>query len=136
MGTSQKDMSENLIEFSNAICSLYNKVSDTNLLFKKILNYINENYSDPNLYGKHVAHKFKISEKYLYTFFKNNMGISYGTYLEDIRLKKAAELLLNTQMTITEISVKTGFNSQNTFYKAFKRVYKVTPRSFKTKNIT
>lgn len=132
--SSQKDMSESLIKLSMEICSLYSKVSDTNLLFKKILNYINENYSDANLYGKNVAEKFGISEKYLYTFFKKNMGISFGNYLENIRLKKATDLIMTSNITITEIASQTGFNSQNTFYKAFKRVYNTTPRKFKTDN--
>ena len=84
--------------------------------------------------GKMLQKNSEYPKSIYIPFSKKNMGISFGNYLENIRLKKATDLIMTSNITITEIASQTGFNSQNTFYKAFKRVYNTTPRKFKTDN--
>lgn len=97
----------------------------------RILIYLQENYSDPDLYGKSVAAKFDINEKYLYTLFREQTGSSFASYLERLRLNQAVELLENSGFYLGEIAGMVGFNSANTFYKAFRRVYGVSPSVYR-----
>ena len=119
-----------------SLCSMYAKAFPNGTLPAKerILEYIEENYADPDLYGKQIASKFDLSEKYLYTYFKKQMGVGFSDYLEDLRLHRAIELLSSSRMSISEIAAKVGFNSHNTFYKAFKRKYGITPSEYRNAN--
>ena len=103
-------------------------------LKNRILNYLQENYCDPELYGKSVAAKFDINEKYLYTFFKEQTGSSFADYLEMLRLNRAVVLIENSGFLLSEIAGMVGFNSPNTFYKAFRRVYGLAPSVYKERS--
>ena len=102
-------------------------------LKNRILSYLQENYSDPELYGKAVAAKFGINEKYLYTFFKEQTGSSFAAYLERLRLNQAVVLIESGRFFLGEIACMVGFNSSNTFYKAFRRVYGTSPSVYREK---
>ena len=71
------------------------------------------------------------TETYISSFFKQNKGISIHNYIQQKRMIKAAELLEETDLAIAEIVQQIGYNNTNTFYKAFKRYYGMTPRSYK-----
>jgi AraC-like DNA-binding protein len=96
-------------------------------LRENILEYLKSAYVDTNLSASYVAEKFGISEKYLFGFVKEQTGKSFGDYLEAIRLEHAMQLMKDTEKSIREIAAAIGFNSQNTFGKAFKRLYGVSP---------
>ena len=49
-----------------------------------------------------------------------------------LRMTKAAELLVEQDMSIKEICYAVGFNSENSFYKAFKRTYGITPTQYRS----
>lgn len=99
---------------------------------KRVLQYIQENYSDSSLYAPAIAEEVGISEKYLYNFVKEQTGFSLGEYLMHLRMSKAAEILAQQDMPIKEICYAVGFNSENSFYKAFKRSFGVTPTQYRT----
>lgn len=99
---------------------------------KRVLQYIQENYADSALYAPAIAERVGISEKYLYNFVKEQTGFSLGEYLMHLRMTKAAELLVEQDMPIKEICYAVGFNSENSFYKAFKRTYGITPTQYRS----
>lgn len=106
---------------------LEKKRSNNNDLKNSIINCLNEEYANVNLCAALVAEKFNISEKYVYNFIKEQTGISFGKYVENIRLQKAKDLLKDSEISAAEISQSVGFNSVNTFYKAFNRNIGVAP---------
>jgi len=79
--------------------SLNRKVS-----IEKILEYINKNYSDPNLSLITIADEFKITPQYLSSFFKEKTGLKLSEYLMNLRIEKAKYLLINSPNSINEIS--------------------------------
>lgn len=99
----------------------------SNTLLDGILAYLNECYADCNTCLVSVALHFCLTEKYLSAFFKEKAGVNFSTYLEDLRMKKASELLSSTSMTIEEISRAVGYNSAKSFSRAFYRREGVTP---------
>ena len=103
------------------------KKSKNTRLRETLLDYLENNYGDANLCAAQMAEKFGLSEKYLFSFIKEHTGKSFGEYVEKIRLKHAVQLLGETGLSIGLICERVGFNSMNTFYKAFKRAYDVSP---------
>nr|WP_252198399.1 AraC family transcriptional regulator [Clostridium sp. MCC353] len=71
---------------------------------------------------------FRISEGYLSSVFKEQTGTNFADYLEKIRIDQACELLKNEKMTINEIAQKVGYNSVQSFRRAFKRVKNMSPK--------
>ncbi|HML46437.1 MAG TPA: helix-turn-helix transcriptional regulator, partial [Clostridia bacterium] len=96
-------------------------------LREAVTDYILENHTDGRLCAASVSGHFKLSEKYLFSFVREQTGKSFGDYLADVRLEHAMSLLTKTEMSIAEIAEATGFNAPNTFYKVFRRRYGVSP---------
>lgn len=100
----------------------------TNLL--KIIDYLNSNYSDKiTLDG--LSEKFFISKGTLIYSFNKHMGCSPIDFLLNIRLTKAKELLLNSKLSVEEISETCGFSSANYFSLIFKKKENISPMNYK-----
>ena len=78
-----------------------------------------------------IAHQFNLSRSYLSKKFKSSTGFGFKEYMINIRIKKACELLLGTDKTITEIAFECGFNDSNYFGDAFRRVKGVSPHKYR-----
>ncbi len=103
-----------------------------NLYLKQsILKHLHDNYTDVSICAMSVAKAFSITEKYVYAFVKEQTCKTFGEYLEGIRMEKAKFFLLNTGESINKISEQIGFNSVNTFYKAFNRFYGMAPGKYR-----
>lgn len=129
----REEMTDSMMKGSDDHCPDLgmNKPSKSNHLKNRILNYLDENYANPEIYGKSVAEEFDINEKYLYTFFKEQTGNSFASYLETLRLSHAVRLLKTSRFSLGEIARMVGFHSSNTFYKAFRRVYGMPPSVYR-----
>ena len=91
-----------------------------------VVQYIRSAYRDGNLCALAVAEHFSVTEKSVYSAVKNLTGKSVCDFIEEVRFEEA-EKLLRTSVSINKIPLMVGWNSTNTFYKAFKRVYGVSP---------
>lgn len=63
-------------------------------------------------------------------FFKQNTGITFIKYLNTFRITKAEWLLLNNDLSITEIAYRCGFNSVKTFNRVFKELKSLSPTEY------
>ncbi len=97
----------------------------------KIIVYIEDNYNDPNLGLASIASSLCMTESYISSFFKQSNGTNIHRYIEQKRMSRAVELLKSTSLTTAEIAERVGYCNINTFYKAFKRCYGITPRGYK-----
>ncbi len=74
-----------------------------------------------------IADDLGVSLRQIQRLFKLYVGISPKQYLMNLRLERARALLTETEMTIVDISASCGFEASNTFSKAFRRMYGVSP---------
>ena len=120
---------QNLRDCCFEICSHVDslKRSDNEALQRRVLAWLNEQYTRPDLNIAMAAEQFHISKKYVTQFLKDQTGKSFTEYVEELRLSRAMELLRGSELGITEISVQCGFSTQNTFYKAFRRRFGISP---------
>lgn len=95
-----------------------------------ILSFIQDNYADSGMGLGMVSEYCKLSEGYLSAMFKEEMQVNFGDYIEKIRIEKASELLLEGKL-IADIAEMTGYNSVQSFRRAFKRVKGVSPSEYR-----
>lgn len=96
----------------------------------KIQDYINENYKeDINL--DLMENKFYISKYEISRNFKKITGYNFKTYLILVRLSRAKALLVNSNLTIAEISNNIGYNSESLFVRMFKKYENTTPTRYR-----
>lgn len=106
-------------------------VSNDDLLIQKIINYINENISDPDIKGESIANHVGMSRMNLHRKLKALIGLSSGDFIRTVRLENAKKELLNTSKTITEIAYDLGFSSPSYFYICFVKKFSVSPTEFR-----
>ena len=116
-----------------SLCNLFGNKEDDNTLSATIEKYIKENYKDPSLGLNKISDEFQISESYFSHMFKEKTGVNFSTYLENIRMTEAARLIKETDISLNELYIAVGYNNSNTFRRAFKKVYGVTPSAMREK---
>lgn len=97
-----------------------------------IIDFIGEHYCDSDMCLSLLSQKFKLSEAYISRMIKIRTGSTYTEYLELMRMRRAAELLKSTDKNVNDIALSLGYETPNTFYKAFKRVYHVAPGAYRS----
>ena len=70
----------------------------------------------------------KMNPRRISRIFKDFSGVTIAEYISEVRLKKAAELLENTQISVYEIIEKIGLENESYFYKIFKARFRCTPK--------
>jgi two-component system, response regulator YesN len=120
---------EHLIIFYKDACKGVNKTkkSHNTQLKEDVIEYIHKNFSNADMGLGSVADHFIISEDYLSQFFKEQTGENFSAYLEKVRMENADQLLIKDNNTIEEIARMSGYNSANTFRRAYKRFYGIRP---------
>jgi AraC-like DNA-binding protein len=113
------------------LCRLFTVETDDSSLISAIERYIKENYTDPSIGLNKISDEFQISESYFSHMFKEKTGVNFSTYLENIRMHEAARLIKETDTSLNELYILVGYNNANSFRRAFKKVYGVTPSSMR-----
>ena len=107
----------------------------TDYFFKDILAYIDENYASPLSLDK-IAAKFGYSKYSFSHLFNSYFSCTLTDYVNSLRARSAANMLLSEDLSMTEIAMRAGFESLRTFYRVFKNCYGCTPSAYKKKKIT
>ena len=96
----------------------------------KMETIVAQRMGDPDFNVDTLAALLKMGRTKFYGKMKEFTGMSPNTYLQTERLKKAAELLIEGDLNVTEVSYKVGFQSPTYFYKCFKEKYGVPPSKY------
>ncbi|PYI56377.1 helix-turn-helix domain-containing protein [Paenibacillus flagellatus] len=94
------------------------------------LEYIDGHY-DEDVSLDTVAGKLGITGGYLSTYFKDKTGTNFVDRLNDVRIRHAMRLLLETDLRIQEIAERVGYQNMNSFYRMFKKFSGVTPTDYR-----
>ena len=106
--------------------------SNRHKIIEQIVEYMDKNLTS-DLSLEALAGMAKFTPVYFHKLFKASTGNTLHRYVEEKRIKKSINLLLSTDMTLTEISYECGFTSQSYFSYAFKRHMKISPREYAKK---
>lgn len=99
-------------------------------LIKRAIQYISQNFSLP-LTLDDVAHHVHLNPAYFSTLFKQSTGSSFKEYLNMVRIEESKRLLSNTNFSVIDIAVATGFEDQSYFSKVFKKYTGLTPKQYR-----
>jgi AraC-like DNA-binding protein len=108
--------------------------SPDSLFSTRLDDLISSNLSNPDLSVDHLAQLMNMSRP---TFYRKLKAISDSSPLERIntaRIKKAAELIKNSDRTIAQIATMVGFHSRSNFGKAFYKQFQLSPTAFRAKH--
>lgn len=121
-----------ILDISYAFASVGNRSN----YIDDILSYIETNYPDPKINVDILADHVGLSPSHIQNIFKTATGSTISSYLRNLRIEKATELLEQTDIPISEIAESTGFGSFNYFCTVFKRHHSVTPTEYRANTRT
>lgn len=99
------------------------------------VDYILKNYTFP-ITIDNIATYVGIDRTQLYRLFEETYNIGPKEYIIKLRLKKAGELLINTDLAIKNISFSVGYNDQYLFSKIFKKYYGFSPKIYREQSLS
>lgn len=116
-------------------CQMYkenviSKMDVANEQIQKVIEYIIQNFRNEITLSE-TADFFSISQSNLSKKFKAFTGYRFKEYVIDLKTHAAADALINTNLSITDIALQCGFSDSNSFGDTFKRIYRVSPSEYR-----
>lgn len=98
----------------------------------KAVDYINQHYSE-EITLSFLAETASKSTNYFSFVFKKEVGMNFNEYLNEVRIRKAKEILDTTDNMIYEVAERVGYNDYKYFTKVFKKICGCSPSEYKEK---
>ena len=125
---------KNVHEMVSALCGEIRKSEivkrDDKQFGSQVIEYVNENYHNPDLNISITALHFGITPSYLSSLFKEQTGLNLLEYINHIRIEKVKNLL-EEGYSLVDICDKTGFRSSGALIRVFKKETGITPGQMK-----
>ena len=99
-----------------------------------MITYVQKNYKEKiNLAD--IAQSGAVGKTECCTIFRTYTNLTPILYLNDFRLRKSAELLTKTDMTVSEICYEVGFSNASYFAETFRNTFHCTPKEYRSSKI-
>lgn len=103
-------------------------------LVRKVLSFVEENIDNPEYSIEDLSKDLGLSKTHLNRKLQSIVDLTPLQFIRSVRLKRAAQLLVNSQYNINEISYMVGFNTLKYFNSHFKEEFQMTPSQYREKN--
>ncbi|NDW17643.1 response regulator [Dysgonomonas sp. 216] len=103
-------------------------------LIKKVLSFVEENINNSEYSTEDLSRDVGLSKAHLNRKLQSIVDLTPLQFIRSVRLKKAAQLLIDSQYNINEISYMVGFNTLKYFNSYFKHEFHMTPSQYREKN--
>lgn len=117
-------------QFEEVMSSIGNSSRDS--VLDDILYYIEHNYPS-NIKLEGIAALFGYNSSYLGKIFNKNVGESFNSYVDQVRIKHAIELLVENKHKVYEIAEMVGYKNVDYFHKKFKKYVGESPAEYRKK---
>lgn len=107
-----------------------NKLKELSQKSREIIDYINLNYAE-DISLDSLSETFFLSKYYLAHSFKEQVGLTVGNYIKEIRLIHSHALVEKTTRSMIDIANETGFPNVRSFSEGFKQKYGLTPLAYR-----
>lgn len=101
---------------------------------QRAIQVIEDHLMDENFKIDEFAAEMNLSKTVLHRKFKLIVGETPNNFIRNVRLKKAARMLKETDLSVSEVAYLSGFNQAHYFIKCFKEVYQLTPKNYRLQN--
>ncbi|WP_338358969.1 two-component regulator propeller domain-containing protein [Yeosuana marina] len=105
------------------------------IFIKKLMKIIESNIENPDFDVNELVKEIGMSRTILYKKVSTLTNHSVASLIKHIRLKKAADIILNTSYPISEVAFMVGFNDRKHFSREFKKVYNYAPTAYKNSQL-
>lgn len=123
-----------LLRLAEELADTFDKEQDTPVhTLHKVKQYIHNHYAE-DLSLEILSEKVFLSPRYLSTLFTEHNGYGINKYIKKVRMEKAQELLLNTELPVKEIAQQVGYSSASYFCRSFVKDYDISPDKFRSQN--
>lgn len=109
---------------------MFSEASKGQSVSNKALKLINERFKDA-ISLPIIAKELSITPQYLSFAFVTSFGMNFSEYLSSVRLKYAASMIENTEVSITDICFESGYCNFSHFSRTFKKQYGLSPRAYR-----
>lgn len=106
------------------------RTGESNHLLSMAKDYVSEHLADENLNLERVSDHVGLSRVYFCKLFHQLEGVSFNSYLKRLRIERAKQLLMTTNMKVYEVSNAVGFSHAKYFGTVFKECVGETPMEF------
>ncbi|MET7001394.1 hybrid sensor histidine kinase/response regulator transcription factor [Chitinophaga defluvii] len=103
------------------------------VFLQSMMKVIIDHMEDIDLDAAFLEKQLAMSKIQLYRKLKSLANMTPAEFIRHIRMQKAVYYLEHSQMTVTEIAYKVGFNNHSYFFREFKKKYQCSPREYRTK---
>ncbi len=110
--------------------NLVPRIASNNTTLHNILNFCEENYTD-DITIDDIADALHFSKYYISRLFNKKIMISFKTYINNLRVKKACDMLKQSDEKISYIANESGFGSIRSFNRAFEQIMNMTPAQYR-----
>ena len=107
-----------------------NDTTGRNTVEKEMVSYIQQNYTGKILL-REFGEQFHLSEKYISRYFKDHFHITLSQYVTYLRLEHAKQMLQETDISVTEVAMQSGYQNISYFIRSFKKTYGVSPLKYR-----
>jgi two-component system response regulator YesN len=119
----------NLVQNSAEALKPYSAYSSENPI-DNIIDYLHKNFNQEITLEK-LSELFYLNPSYCSTLFKKHTGTNYSLYVNQLRIDKASQLLLDEGLSISLIARTVGFSNEEYFFRVFKKITGQTPSEFR-----
>ena len=105
------------------------------MVVREVIQYLKDNYAQP-IRVRDIATQVHMSERHVSRLFLQATHKTIKTYLTDLRLDKACNLLLKMNLPITEVAEQTGYPDMRYFSTLFRKQFGITPSAFRLQHGT
>lgn len=128
-----RELAELLRSKSDEYNKLINTKKPESPVIVSIRDFIHKNISRENLSVKEIGEYVHLTSTYVCTIFRNETGTTLNQYITKVRMEQAKKLLLETTLSIADISARVGYSDGNYFGKSFKKYSGKTPSEYREK---
>lgn len=106
-------------------------IADVNIDFvKSVVEYVKGHYGE-QITSRIVAEQLYLNNSYFCRLFKKMFGCCFSEYLTSYRIEQAKILLNTTELSVSEVAFKCGFNGFSYFSKVFKESAGISPSKYR-----
>ena len=102
-----------------------NDTTGRNTVEKEMVSYMGK------ILLREFGEQFHLSEKYISRYFKEHFHITLSQYVTYLRLEHAKQMLQETDISVTEVAMQSGYQNISYFIRSFKKTYGVSPLKYR-----
>ena len=103
---------------------------DESSIVERVLAHINQNYNKDISLKELAENIFFMNHTYLSHLIREKTGKNYSSYLRELRIRHAKELLRDPNLSITDVASFSGYNDSSQFIQVFKKEVGITPKKY------